>query len=100
MIMWLKEVYERLSNRPRTRGQVWPQTGPRHRARLGIEQLEDRLTPSNFTAATVSDLIADINAANRQGGTNTITLSAPRRLCQRECVSDEITLAEGDSGVK
>ncbi len=33
--------------------------------------------PSNFTAASVSDLIADIDAANKQGGTNTITLVAP-----------------------
>jgi hypothetical protein len=31
---------------------------------------------SNFTAATVSDLIADINAANQAGGSNTITLTA------------------------
>ena len=33
--------------------------------------------PSTYTAATVSDLIADINAANKAGGTNTITLTAP-----------------------
>jgi hypothetical protein len=33
--------------------------------------------PSNFSAATVSDLIADINAANQAGGSNTITLVAP-----------------------
>jgi hypothetical protein len=39
--------------------------------------LEDRTVPSNFTAATVSDLIADINASNQQGGSNTITLVAP-----------------------
>jgi hypothetical protein len=32
--------------------------------------------PSNFTAASVSDLIADINAANLAGGSNTITLVA------------------------
>jgi hypothetical protein len=44
--------------------------------RPGLEQLEDRLVPSNFTAATASDLIADINAANKHGGTNTITLTA------------------------
>jgi hypothetical protein len=31
---------------------------------------------TNYTAATVSDLIADINAANHQGGSNTITLVA------------------------
>jgi hypothetical protein len=30
--------------------------------------------PSGYTAATVSDLIADINAANAAGGSNTITL--------------------------
>jgi hypothetical protein len=42
-----------------------------------LEQLEDRSLPSSFTAATVSDLIADINAANLAGGTNTITLTAP-----------------------
>jgi hypothetical protein len=76
MTMWLQEVYQRLVNRPRTRRQTWPQNGRRPRARLGVEQLEDRLTPSNFTAATVSDLIADINAANQAGGPNTITLVA------------------------
>ena len=40
-----------------------------------LEQLEDRMLPSSYTAATVSDLIADINAANAAGGTNTITLA-------------------------
>jgi hypothetical protein len=54
-----------------------PQT-PRCRGpRLSVEQLEDRLVPSNFSAASVSNLIADINASNRAGGTNTITLTAP-----------------------
>jgi hypothetical protein len=38
--------------------------------------LEDRTLPSSYTAATVSDLIADINAANAVGGPNTITLAA------------------------
>jgi hypothetical protein len=42
-----------------------------------LEQLEDRTLMSNYSAATVSDLIADINAANAAGGTNTITLTAP-----------------------
>ena len=42
-----------------------------------LEQLEDRTLPSNFFANTVSDLIADINAANAAGGINTITLTAP-----------------------
>jgi len=44
--------------------------------RPGLEQLEDRLTPSNFTAANVSDLVADINAANLAAGSNTIALTA------------------------
>jgi hypothetical protein len=44
--------------------------------RLTCEQLEDRTVPSNFTAATVHDLIHDIKAANRAGGSNTIALVA------------------------
>jgi hypothetical protein len=44
--------------------------------RLRVKQLEDRTVPSNFTAGTVADLIADINAANAAGGSNTITLVA------------------------
>lgn len=44
---------------------------------LVLEALEDRTLLSNYTAATVADLIADINAANAAGGTNTITLIAP-----------------------
>jgi hypothetical protein len=35
------------------------------------------MVPSSFTAATASDLIADINAANKAHGANTITLTAP-----------------------
>jgi hypothetical protein len=44
-----------------------------------VEQLEARtlLTSGSYTAATVSDLINDINAANKGGGgTSTITLTA------------------------
>jgi hypothetical protein len=57
-------------------------TGPRkqgrRRAGVRLEQLEDRTLPSSFFAATVSDLIADINLANKDGGTaDTITLTAP-----------------------
>jgi hypothetical protein len=95
MIMWLQEVYQRLVCQPARR-----QTRRRHGARLGAEQLEDRQVLSNFTAATVSHLVADINAANRhpvaligggtkrspvaelnaanrRGGPNIITLTAP-----------------------
>jgi hypothetical protein len=51
----------------------------RHRhggRRPTLEVLEDRCLPSAYTAASVSDLIADINAANQAGGSNTIALAA------------------------
>jgi hypothetical protein len=41
-----------------------------------LERLEDRTLPSSYSAASVSGLIADINAANKAGGGNTITLTA------------------------
>jgi len=41
-----------------------------------IEQLESRQLFASFTAASVADLIADMNAANAAGGSNTITLTA------------------------
>ncbi len=54
------------------------QNATRRRARRPrLEQLEGRVVLSSYTAATVSDLIADINASNHAGGPNTITLSAP-----------------------
>jgi hypothetical protein len=62
-----------------------PTSGPRRhrqptpkprRTWLLLEQLEDRTVPANFTASTVSQLIADINAANAAGGSNTIVLAA------------------------
>ncbi len=44
--------------------------------RLSVEALEDRtvLSTNLFTAASVSELIADISKANQTGGSNTITL--------------------------
>jgi hypothetical protein len=42
-----------------------------------LEQCEDRTLLASYTAASVKDLIADINAANAAGGTNTIALTAP-----------------------
>jgi hypothetical protein len=71
--MWFPSIFQKpgFSKKPGF-------SAPAHRAgvRLRLEQLEDRMLPSNYSAATVSDLIADINAANAAGGTNTITLAA------------------------
>src|SRR5262245_17576091 len=53
-----------------------PPARQRRRARLRLEPLEDRALPSAYTAGSFADLIADINAANAAGGSNTITLAA------------------------
>ena len=42
-----------------------------------LESLESRVLLSAYTAATAAQLITAINAANKHGGTNTITLTAP-----------------------
>ena len=42
-----------------------------------LEALEGRALPSTYYAGTAADLIADINAANKAGGGNTILLYAP-----------------------
>jgi hypothetical protein len=76
--MWLKHLWNRFLGQPATR------RGPRSGAkrlcrRLSVEQLEGRdcpASPTSPTAATVGDLIADINAANLAGGSNTIILEA------------------------
>jgi len=72
--MWIKNLWQR---RVGGSARLRPRPPQRRSARLGLEQLEDRAVPSSFTAASVPDLIADINAANKQVGSNTIALSAP-----------------------
>src|SRR5262245_46366036 len=54
--MFLSSWFERKPARPQ-----------RNRPRLRCEQLGDRTVPATYKAATVSDLIADINAANLAG---------------------------------
>src|SRR5262245_30558289 len=49
---------------------------PAARPRLRLERFEDRTLPANYTVASVAELVADINAANAAGGSNTITLVA------------------------
>jgi hypothetical protein len=69
---WLQN---RTSGRPPGgRAQHRP-AAPRFHPRL--EALEDRTLPSTYYAATASQLIADIGAANKAGGSNTVVLTAP-----------------------
>src|ERR1700756_2535040 len=74
--MWFNELCKRWLGRSATVRRAWVPAPRRRGLRLTLERLEDRTVPSTFTAASVSDLIADINAANAAGGTNTITLVA------------------------
>jgi uncharacterized protein (TIGR03118 family) len=67
---WLTPI--RRASRRRPSSNSYPKA--RRRLRPALELLEDRLTPSSYGAAAVADLIADINAANQQGGSNTISL--------------------------
>jgi hypothetical protein len=66
--------FRNLLTQPRTGRISRPQSRGRLRPRL--EQFEGRTLLSSYTAASVSDLINDINAANAGGGSNTITLEA------------------------
>jgi hypothetical protein len=73
--MWLTSLLVFASSPARTNRR--PRHSPPRRFRPSVRQLEDRTLLSSFNAATVSDLIADINTANAAGGSNTITLTAP-----------------------
>jgi hypothetical protein len=61
----------------------WRRSPRRRRASYSCapaEVLEVRSLLSSYTAASVSALVADINAANANGGTNTITLAASTKF--------------------
>ncbi len=58
------------------RGQRRNSPSRRKKARFSLEPLEARALLASYTAAGVSDLIADITAANTAGASNTITLTA------------------------
>src|SRR5262249_53913827 len=75
--MWLKQLQQRWFGLERAARRPRPAAARTPRARPALECLEDRNLPSTFNAATVADLIADINAANASGGTNTINLPSP-----------------------
>src|SRR5262245_33623397 len=72
---WL--MFWRRNRKPNRCPQGRAHRPPASRFRPGVEALEDRTLLSYYTAATVSELIADINAANKAGGSHTITLTAP-----------------------
>jgi hypothetical protein len=68
--MWLNELWKRWLGRT-TKARC-----ARPPVQLLLEQLEDRTVPANFTAASVSELIADMNMANFTAEGDTITLVA------------------------
>ena len=80
LLSWLSSLPSGSARNPagRTRRQRPPAKRQPGR-RLKLERLEGRTLMSglSLTAATVPTLIADINAANTAGGSNTITLTAP-----------------------
>jgi hypothetical protein len=70
--MWLTTLH----NCPLGSRVLRPRARQRRRVPLLLEGLEDRSLPSAYTAASVSELIGDIRASNKHGGSNTITLAA------------------------
>jgi hypothetical protein len=92
--MWIQNFFTSLTSTPTRRR---PMRGRPPASRLRLERLENRTLPSNFTAATVSDLIADVNAANQQGGSNTITLVAPTMSPYTMTAADNTT--DGATGL-
>jgi hypothetical protein len=69
------------------------------RARLELEPLEGRALLASYTAASVSALIADIQAANTAGGANTITLTAPTTSPYELTATNNTSTAAGPNGL-
>jgi hypothetical protein len=74
--MWFRSLLASWKSSPSRCLRPQPRRTPRG-TRLILEHLECRSLPSTYSAANVTELIADINAANTAGGTNTITLTGP-----------------------
>jgi hypothetical protein len=74
--MWPKFLTRWLALALAARRKAGPRRRPAFRRPL-LEALEDRALPSNYTAASVSDLIKDINHSNVRGG-RTPSRSWPR----------------------
>ncbi len=74
--MWFKSFQTSWKSGPsRSRR---PQPRPARRRTLPVlDEADDHILLSTYTAASVSDLIVDINASNKAGGSNTIKLTAP-----------------------
>jgi hypothetical protein len=80
--MWWNALWQRWQDGPRTGRR--PSARRRPRVRLSLEPLEDRTVPSNYTAATVPELIAAIDAANQTADADTIVLAAGSRFTLTE----------------
>jgi hypothetical protein len=72
LFSWLRSQASNRSPKGRMRRRA---TMPR--CHLQVEVLECRTLLSTYYTASASDLIADINAANKAGGANTIVLTLP-----------------------
>src|SRR5215831_12482002 len=88
---WLASA---IGNRRSAIGSDLRKPKPCKRFRPQLEALEDRMLLSTYYAATASDLIADINAANKAGGANTIVLTAPTTS---PYVATNLPVAKNDS---
>jgi hypothetical protein len=73
--MWFQNPFKRFLQGTVNGGRRRPMARRRRGRPACVQQLEVRTLPSSFTAVTVSDLIADINAANETPEADTITLA-------------------------